>query len=152
MGRWIRLLSVTLGAAALIWAANPAVGTWKLNLAKSKYLPGPAPRSQTRIYAEVPGGIKATVTTVNEDGSKIEEEYPANNDRAAHQVTGNPDLDGVIMKRVDDSTAESTLIHAGVVIGTARRTVSPDGKTMTITYQGTLGGEKVNNVAVYDKQ
>ena len=27
--------------------ADPAIGTWKLNLAKSKYVPGPAPKSNT---------------------------------------------------------------------------------------------------------
>jgi len=152
MARSIRLLWVMLGAATIMWAADPAVGTWKLNLAKSKYVPGPAPKSQTRIYAEAPGGIKATVTTVNRDGTTFVEEYPANSDGVEHSVTGNPDLDGIIMKKIDDFTAVSTLIHAGVVLGTARRTVSADGKTMTITYQGTLSGEKVNNVGVYDKQ
>jgi hypothetical protein len=152
MARSIQLLEVMLCAAAMIWAADPAVGTWKLNLAKSKYVPGPAPRSQTRVYAEAPDGMKATVTTLNRDGRTFVEEYAANYDGVEHAVTGDPYLDGIIMKKVDAFTAESTLIHAGVVLGMAKRTVSADGKTMTITYQGTLGGQKVNNIGVYDKQ
>ena len=51
---------------------------------------------------------------------------------------------------MDEYTAEATLSHAGKVMGTARRVISDDGKTMTITYKGMLGGDLVNNVAVYE--
>lgn len=152
MVRSMQLVMITLCGAAVIWAADAAVGTWKLNLSKSKYRPGPPPRSQMRVYREAPEGMKATVTTVNPDGEMYIEDYPSNYDGVEHAVKGDPYLDGIIMKKIDDFTAESTLIHGEVVIGTAKRTVSPDGKTMTITYQGTLGGEKVNNIAVYDRQ
>jgi|SRR5579871_293011 len=152
MIRSIRFVVVLLCAASMIWAADPAVGTWKLNLAKSRYRPGPPPKSQTRVYKEAPDGMRATVTTVNPDGLMFVEEYPSNTDGVEHAVKGDPYLDGIIMTKVDDFTAESTLIHGEVILGKAKRTVSPDGKTMTITYQGMLGGEKVDNIAVYDKQ
>jgi hypothetical protein len=60
--------------------------------------------------------------------------------------------DGVVMKKLDDYTAESTLIHAGVIVGTARRAVAKDGKTMTITFQGESQGEKVNNIGFYERK
>jgi hypothetical protein len=52
------------------------------------------------------------------------------------------------MQRIDDYTAESVLTHAGHTIGTARRTVSAGGQTMTITFKGS----QVNDTAFYDKE
>ena len=44
-------LVVVLAAGSLLFAqGNPFVGTWKLDLANSKYNPGPAPKSQTRTW------------------------------------------------------------------------------------------------------
>jgi hypothetical protein len=40
----ITLLAVA-GSSAVRAQSNPLVGTWKLNLAKSKYDPGPRPRA-----------------------------------------------------------------------------------------------------------
>ena len=52
------LRGVGLGIVVLVWAgvqlpaqeSDPLVGTWELNVAKSKYSPGPAPKSETRTY------------------------------------------------------------------------------------------------------
>jgi hypothetical protein len=41
--------------------ADPVAGTWELNLAKSKILPGPAPKRVTRVYAV--NGDQITLTT-----------------------------------------------------------------------------------------
>src|SRR5580698_5840794 len=49
---------------------DPVLGTWKLNLSKSKYIPGPAPRSQTRVYRQTPNGIFVTIETIAADGRK----------------------------------------------------------------------------------
>jgi hypothetical protein len=152
MARSTLLLAALLFGVSTIWAADPVLGTWTLNLGKSKYIPGPAPRSQTRVYGQDADGIKVTVVTVNPDGSSSTVLYPANYDAREHPVAGSRDTDGIVMKRVDDRTAESVLKHAGMTMGIARRTVSEDGRTMTITYQGESQGERVNNIGVYDKK
>jgi hypothetical protein len=139
-------------APLLVCAADPVAGTWFLNLAKSRYSPGPPPRSQTRTYTEEKDGIKAVVITVYKNGNTDTVYYPANYDGKEHPVLGAPDRDGIVMKRIDEYTAESILTHAGKTIGVARRTVSPDGRTMTITYKGDSGGESVNNTAVYERK
>lgn len=133
-------------------ASDPVLGTWYLNVAKSRYDPGPRPRSQTRVYTLDKDGIKAVSTTVYANGNSDTVHYPSNYDGKEHPVAGSPDTDGIVMKKVDDRTAESNLIHAGKVIGTTRRTVSRDGKTLTIVYKG-VGpkGEQVSNNTVYDK-
>jgi hypothetical protein len=147
-----RLLAVLLGVS-VIWAADASVGTWKLNVAKSTFRPGPPPVAETRIYKAQPKGVKTTVTTMWADRLSTTVEYPANYDGKDYPVSGSRDVDVVALTRMDDFTSAATLKHAGKEIGVARRVVSPDGKTMTISYKGVnTRGDLVDNVAVYDKQ
>jgi hypothetical protein len=136
-----------------IWAADPAVGTWVMNAKKSVFQPGPAPRTQTRVYRESPDGITATVVTLSADGKSSTVEYPVNYDGLAHPVTGSPDIDAIKMEKTTSYRAESKLMHAGRVIATTVREVSGDQKTITITYDGTTAdGGRIHNVSVYDRQ
>jgi hypothetical protein len=153
MGRSVQFAAILFSIASTALAADPVIGNWALNVAKSKYNPGPAPRTQTRAYVSTPDGIVATVTTVNRDGTSEKVVYPSNYDGMEHHVTGSSNTDGILMKQRDLYTAESTLMHAGKVIGIALRVVSGDGKTMTITFEGTdQEGSHVKNVALYEKQ
>ena len=147
-----RLLVGALAASSL-WAADASIGTWKLNVAKSTFRPGPPPVAETRIYKSQPEGVKTTVTTVWADRMSTTVEYPANYDGKDYPVSGSREVDAVALSRMDDHTSAATLKHAGKEIGVARRVVSPDGKTMTISYKGiNTRGDQVDNVAVYDKQ
>jgi hypothetical protein len=128
------------------------LGTWVLNLEKSSYDPGPAPRSQTRTYEVVPEGIRATIVTVDPKGQSITARYTADYDSLEHPLTGSATIDAIALRRINAYTAEATLTHARKLIGTARRVISEDGKTMTITYRGTdENGRRAHNVAVYEK-
>ena len=148
--------------ASVSTGKDPVIGTWILNLAKSMYRPGPAPKSQTRTYEEQLGGaetspvviagVKTTIKTVYADGHSTAIQYSANYDSVEYPVTGSPDSDMIALKRTDAYTAAATLTHAGKEIGTARRVISEDGKTMTITYDGMWEGQSAHNVAVFDKQ
>ena len=135
-----------------VWAADPVLGIWNLNVAKSNYRPGPAPKSQTRIYEEHPEGIKVTIKTVLADGKSTSVEHPVNYDGKEHPVTGSSQTDSIALEKVDEYTSEATLKHAGKVIGTNRRSISRDGRTMTIDYEGADQRGAVKNKAVYDKQ
>jgi hypothetical protein len=147
-----RLLILMLSASA-IWAADASLGTWKLNVPKSTFKPGPPPVAETRIYQAQPQGVKTTVTTTWADRLTTTVEYPANYDGKDYPVEGSRDVDAVVLTRVDDFTSAATLKHAGKEIGVARRVVSPNGKTMTISYKGVnTRGDQVDNVAVYDRQ
>jgi len=55
------------------------------------------------------------------------------------------------LKKIDDYTSESTLSHAGVVFGTARRVISRDGNTLTITFERKTAEDTIRNVAVYNR-
>jgi hypothetical protein len=138
------------------WAQgpDPLMGTWKLNVAKSKYDPGPPPRSTT-TKREVSGanGVKYTSDTVTAQGESRHIEYTANYDAKDYSVKGDPNRDMVSLKRMDGRSYEGSSKKGGKVTGTFRGVVSPDGKTLTITTKGTdAQGRPENNVVVYDKQ
>ena len=128
---------------------DPVLGVWQLNLAKSTYRTGEAPKSQKRTYELHSNGIKTTVETVDADGQASMAEFVAQYDSIQYPVTGSAEVDGVALKRINPQTAEATISHAGRTVGTARRLISPDGKTLTLTFRDAKGA--LTNVAVYDK-
>lgn len=144
------ILAIGTGTAL---AADSAVGTWKLNLAKSTFSPGPAPKSQTRTYAESAQGMTLTIKTTAADGKESTSTLTFKDDGKPYPVSGNPDFDSVSVTRVDALTVHSTQTKAGAPVGTGVRTVSKDGKTLTFSQKGThAGGGKYDDVSVYDRQ
>jgi hypothetical protein len=141
-------------SVAVVWAAaDPVIGTWKLNVAKSKYSPGPTPKSATITYEASGDGITRTGQTVGADGQTTAFSYTAQYDGKDYPVTGNPNADTISLKRINAYTSEATLKKSGKVTTTARRVVSKDGKILTLTLKGTNAqGQKVNTISVYDKQ
>jgi hypothetical protein len=136
-----------------VFAADAIVGTWKLNLAKSTFSPGPAPKSQTRTYAESAKGMTLTIKTTAADGKESTATLTFKDDGKPYPVSGNPDFDMVAVTRVDASTTHSTQTKAGATVGSGVRTVSKDGKTMTFEQKGMhADGGKYNDVSVYDRQ
>jgi hypothetical protein len=136
-----------------LWAADPAIGTWKLDAAKSKYTPGPAPKSATITYEETADGIKRTGESVDAEGKATSFSYTAKYDGKEYPVTGSDLYDMISIKRINEHTYEGTLKKAGQVVSTAHRVVSKDGKVMTVTMTGTNAkGQKTKNIAVYEKQ
>jgi hypothetical protein len=144
------IIAVGTGTAL---AADPAVGTWKLNLAKSTFSPGPGPKSQTRIYAESAQGMTVIVKTTAADGKDSTTNLTYKEDGKSYPASGSPDFDMVSVTRVDALTVHSTQTKAGATVGNAVRSVSKDGKTLTFAQKGThAGGGKYDDVSVYDKQ
>ena len=146
---------LTIGSAAIAaqTAADPVVGTWTLNVAKSTFSAGPALKSQTRIYSQSTQGITLNMKTVGADGKETTTQTTYHLDGKDYPVTGVPDYDSLSGKQINTNTAEFTLKRAGKAVGTTRRTVSKDGMTLTATSKETNAkGEKSNNVTVFEKQ
>src|SRR5262249_29906014 len=145
----VAILAVCLFATSSLSGfaqTDPFIGTWKLNLAKSKYSPGPSPKSQTVTYEAVGQGYKVTIKTTDAEGKPIDSQFTANYDGKDYPVTGNPDLDTIALKRIDAHTLESARKKAGKVLSTATIVVSKDGKTRTLTEKGVNAkGEKFSN-------
>ena len=152
----LKVLLLALATAALAVGIDPVLGTWKLNPAKSSYKPGPAPKSQIRVYQATREGTRVSVTTVNANGTTTVFQFDSNGDGKDYPVTGESDADAVSMRKVTDLISESTLKHGDKVIASVLREISEDGKTMKMTYSGytTWKGyeERISNIAVYDKQ
>jgi hypothetical protein len=127
------------------------LGTWRLDLAKSTYVPGPPPRSETRTYARDGDGVKGTIRRQRADGRKEVIEYRADFDHE-YPVMGTEAYDTIRLKRIDARTAEVVLSHAGRVYGRARRVISEDGLTLTIAFRQGDRETFTNNVAIYRKE
>ena len=144
------MLTICAGTA---FAADPAVGTWNLNLAKSTFSPGPAPKSQTRTYAESAQGTTVTTKTTAADGKESTTTLTFKDDGKPYPIAGSSNADMVSITRVDAWTIHGTQTKAGAVVGTVVRSVSKDGKTLTLKQTGTrTNGLKFDDVLVYDRQ
>jgi len=145
--------AVALAAPAFA-QADPQVGAWKLNLAKSKYDPGPAPTGATTTIEAAGQGTKVTVDQTLADGTKRHYTFTGDYDGKDTPITGdNPDADTVARTRVDARTVKTVQKKGGKVTVTQTSAVSRDGKTRTVTSTGVNGkGQKVHNVAVYERQ
>ena len=152
------LLGATLAVAgaavvAAAGATNPLIGTWTLNLEKSKFTPGPAPKSQTRTYAQSAQGTTLTVSGVAADGSAISQQSTFNYDGKDYPISGSPDYDAISLKKVNGSTAKAEMKLKGAVVGTTTRTISEHGKVLTLkTKAKNAKGADYDYVAVFDKQ
>ena len=132
-------------------APDHLVGVWQLNAAKSRYFPGPAPVSETRTYTRDGDSVVGVILRNFKDGRRERIEYTANFDRE-YPVMGTEDYDHVTLKRIDENTSEAVLSHAGRVYGIARRVISSDNKSMTITFRReNETGPSVYNVVYYDR-
>jgi hypothetical protein len=131
-------------------------GTWKLDVAKSKYSPGPPPKAQTRKEEPSGDGIKVTVEGIAGNGSKIAYSYIAKYDSRdyAQKGIGMPNgSDTIALKRVDDQTIELILKRKGKVVQNTKSVLSSDGRTLTFTSSGTNpAGQPTNVVSVWSKQ
>jgi len=148
-------LLVVVGSSALLAQSNPLVGTWKLNLTKSKFDPGPAPKSLTRKVEAQGDGVKYSFDGVGADGKALTYGFSVKFDGKDNPIMGSipSGADTISAKRIDANNYEATLKKGGKVLGMSKVTVSADGKVTTVDSTGTnAAGVKTHDVQVYDKQ
>ncbi len=132
------------------------VGIWRLNLAKSKYDPGPAPKSATRTIEARGNGTRQRTEGIDATGSRVAYEYTANYDGKDYPTTGTGipnEADTIALRRIDDLTIDATLKRAGTVVQTTRSVLSKDGRVLTYTSRGiNPSGQPTNTVTVWELQ
>jgi hypothetical protein len=134
-------------------ASAQTAGSWKLNIAKSQYIQGQAPKSTTLVYEVAGDGIKVTVDQMPFDGPAIHYAYTANYDGKDVPVAGNPNADMAARTRVNATTTSLVNKKDGQTLSTMTLADSADGKTLTVTTTGKdATGKKIDSVAVYEKQ
>ena len=145
-------LLTTLFLGATAFAADAVVGTWKLNVAKSKFS-GAAPSSATRVYAASADGTTLDQKLVGADGKEMSMHTTIKYDGKDYPVAGNPDGDSVTAKVIDAHTTDFTIKKNGKAVGSVHRVVSADGKTLTVHNTGThTDGKAYDDTLVFDKQ
>ncbi len=145
-------LALCLVGAAVCFAADGFIGTWKLNEAKSKIGAG-APKNSTVVYSADGDNVKVTIDGTGADGKPIHSEWTGKFDGKDYPVTGDPNVDTRSFTKADDHTLSVTQKKGDKVTTTAKIVLSADGKSRTVTASGTdASGKKVSTTAVYDKQ
>jgi len=144
-------LAICIVGAAVAIAANPQIGTWKLNEAKSK-LPGVA-KNNLVVYTEAGDNVKVAIDGVDADGKTYHSEWIGKLDGKDYPVTGDLQTDARSYKVVDAATLAFETKKGGKVLLSGTIVVSADGKSRTVVSSGTNAkGEKFTQTAVYDKQ
>lgn len=141
-------------ATAVAFGADNSLGTWKLNIEKSKFSPTPTVKSLSVTREASDGGVKVTTTGERADGTPING-YTVKYDGTEASVTGSgAPYDIIAVKQVNANTFTTKQKKSdGKYNATARIVISKDGKTMTNSVKGTnADGQAMNNVLVYDKQ
>src|SRR5216684_1475996 len=142
-------VALSFVAAAACFAANPHIGTWKLNEAKSKLVPGMG-KNTTVTYEEQKDKIKVTVDGVDKDGKPTHSVWLAKFDGKAYPVKGNLPYNSVAYKVVNERTNDITAMKDGKIGWSGQITVAADGKSRTVTINGTdAQGKKFKGKAVY---
>src|SRR6059058_5692831 len=145
-------LALSIAGAAVCFAADAFMGTWKLNNAKSKIGAG-SPKNTTVVYEAAGDDVKVTVDGTDGDGKPVHSEWTGKYDGKDYSVTGDPSTDTRSYKKVNDHTLAFTNKKGDKVTISGRGVVAADGKTRTVTLTGTDSkGKKYTSTAVYDKQ
>ena len=152
------LLTLAVSATAPAQSKDdPSIGTWKLNVAKSKFTPGPPIKGDTRSYeVNGDGWLIVTTETIQPDGARTGVRFAARFDGKAYPQIGRfaPTVTLITYEPVDKSTLKYTQRdNTGKVVSTNTRIVAADGKTMTIEQRSTdASGRAVVNVELFEKQ
>ena len=152
-----RLLSLIALAAVFFaspsFAADPVVGTWKLNVAKSKFNTGAALIAGIRVYTEANGLYTLDQKLTGADGKEISLRIQYRDGKDVKDLAGPSGTDTTLAKKIDANTWDFDLKKDGKVVGHVHRVVSADGKTLTVHNTGVqLSGAKGDETLVFDSQ
>jgi hypothetical protein len=146
------LMLASLLLAGTAFAADPIVGTWKLNVAKSKFSPGQELKSSTRVYTEADGVYTLDQKRVGADGKEVSYKVQYSDGKDMKQAPGGP-MGSTHAKMINANTWDFELKNDGKVVGRVHRVVSADGKTLTVHNTGTqASGVTGDETLVFDKQ
>lgn len=139
-------------ASVAAHAADPLIGTWTLNAAKSKFS-GPAPKSMVRTYAAQGDKIVMSVKIVNADGKEVAQSSTYSQDGKDAPFVGSSVWDTLSVTATGPNSARFVQKKDGKVVGTGTRTVSADGKTLTLVQHGAgADASKVLDTIVLDRK
>jgi hypothetical protein len=146
------VLAAFRGPAGLTAQEEPFLGTWDLNLAASSITRGAPPRIETIVNIAEPGGFRSMLAVVGATSTSVEIHHYSFEGNF-HPTEGS-DPRELSFKRLDQNTIEQDTRRNGTVTVHRHIELSKDGKTMTLTANGTTGGGQkyTNDIRVYEKK
>ncbi len=143
---------LALASVQVIAQSNPLLGTWKLDVAKSKYTGMPMPKEMTRTVEADGDSVKYTFAGTAADGSAISYSFSVKYDGKDYPISGTAPggMDMIAIKRVNANSYEAAQKKGGKVVANTKVEISKDGKVTTITSKSAV--DSSHYVAVYDKQ
>jgi hypothetical protein len=146
------IVLATVLFAGPAFAADPIVGTWKLNVAKSKFSSGSELTGGSRVYTEADGLYSLDQKLTGADGKERSSHTQYRDGKDVKQAAGGP-ADATHATKIDANTWDFDLKKDGKVVGHVHRVVSADGKTLTVQNKGAkLSGATGDETLVFDKQ
>lgn len=156
--RWLRGLSAALipaSGAALAQqpATNRWTGTWKRNLARSGYSPGPAPQTEQIVRLDIVNGLlQVTENGADAQGRPTHNVYVVNFDGAEQTVDAAQGLTRTY-RWIDERKFEAINRVKREETTMMEYALADDGKVYTLTTTGiTAQGQLVHHIVVYEKQ
>ena len=150
--RILKFMLMFTGLAALLMAADPLAGTWKMNPAKTKFTKGAPSKEQTVTISEAGNDIVVKVEGTASDGSKISTKYTVPAAGGAGKIESAV-WDGVASNRISPTEREIEYLKGGKAVYTTHSKISADGKTLTVSTKGSnIIGKEVEGQTVYDRQ
>jgi hypothetical protein len=147
----LAMLALCLASAAIAFAQDAQMGTWKLNESKSKLAAG-AGKNNTVAYTAAGDQVKVTIDGTDADGKAVHSEWTGKFDGKDYPVTGDATSDTRAYKKVNDHTMTFVAKKDGKTTISGRINVAADGMSRTVTSTSTdANGKKANGTAVYDK-
>lgn len=145
-------LMMCFASAVFCLAQDASIGSWKLNEAKSKFSPG-SPKSTMATYEAAGDSVKVTIDGTGFDGKPTHTEWTGKFDGKDYPVTGDSHQAARSYTKVNDHTMKFKVTNGDKVVLSGTMVVAADGKTRTVTAEGTSAdGKKISYTAVYDKQ
>lgn len=130
----------------------PGVGSWKLNVAKSRLGSEPPPQSVLSRIEAIDGHAHVVGVRIGADGIRTEARYKAKLDGKDYPIIGHPYADTIALKRIDDRTIERIDKKSGKVVEKSLTVFSSDGKSSTTTGKATnLRGDDFHYTVVNEK-
>jgi hypothetical protein len=114
--------------------AHAISGSWKTEKYETM-----SDNALTFVYIPEGDGLKYKASTG--------ETYSAKFDGKDYPYQGDPGTTAVVLRKIDNQTFEETYKRKGEVVGVARMTISPDGKSLTIVSEDKVRGRTDNWVA-----
>lgn len=147
------LVLVAPAVFAADMAADSSIGSWKLNLQKSTFGSQKPPQSEIRTYTATPKGTQVVITDTQPDGKQEVSKTLLTYDGKPQRITGSENYDTVTTSRVSKNETTANIMRKGKMVGSLRRVVSDDGKTMTMNMKlDKADGSTETQMSVFDRQ